>query len=383
MLRVRGIGAALAVMAVGLVISTQLGGASSKMQKQLFGKTSDGQEIELFTLSNSHGMQVSISTYGGVLASIKVPDRSGKIGDVVLGYDDVAGYEADKANFGATIGRYGNRIAKGKFTLDGRQYQLPINDGPNTLHGGIKGFNKRVFTAKEVPSKLGQALELDYLCKDGEEGFPGNLSVQVIFTLLAESNELKIDYSATTDKDTVLNLTNHSYFALAGEGNEGMLDEELTLNARQFTPVDSNLIPTGELRNVSGTPFDFTQPTVIAKRIDQSSDEQIKFGRGYDHNWVLEGGVKASPAFAARVRDLKTGRVLEILTTEPGVQFYTGNFLDGTVHGKGGKIYAHRSALCLETQHYPDSPNHPNFPSAELKPGQTFRSTTLFRFSVK
>ena len=207
--------------------------------------------------------------------------------------------------------------------------------------------------------------------------------MQVIFTLLAESNELKIDYSATTDKDTVLNLTNHSYFALAGEGNEGMLDEELTLNARQFTPVDSNLIPTGELRNVSGTPFDFTQPTVIAKRIDQTSDEQIKFGRGYDHNWVLEGGVKASPAFAARVRDVKTGRVLEILTTEPGVQFYTGNFLDGTVHGKGGKIYAHRSALCLETQHYPDSPNHPNFPSAELKPGQTFRSTTLFRFSVK
>jgi aldose 1-epimerase len=369
-------------MTIGLIIA-QVGKANSKVQKQSFGKTSDGQNIELFTLSNTHGMQVAISNFGGEIVSLKVPDRGGKIGDVVLGYDDVAGYELNKAYFGATIGRYGNRIAKGKFSLDGHEYQLPLNDGPNTLHGGIKGFNRRVFAAKEVSSKAGEALELDYLSKDGEEGFPGNLAVKVVFTLMAESNDLKIEYSATTDKPTVLNLTNHSYFALSGEGSEDMLGDELTLNAKQFTPVDSTLIPTGELRNVSGTPFDFTQPTAIGKRIDQAGDEQLKFGKGYDHNWVLEGGVKSSPGFAARVYDPKSGRVLEILTTEPGVQFYTGNFLDGTVKGKGGKLYAHRSALCLETQHFPDSPNHPSFPSTELKPGQTLHSTSLYRFSVK
>jgi aldose 1-epimerase len=375
MLRGRGILAVVTIIAIGLVISVQLRGAGSKMQKQSFGKTSDGQEVDLYTLSNAHGMQVAISNYGGEIVSLKVPDRGGKSDDVVLGYDDISGYEVNKAYFGATIGRYGNRIAKGKFTLDGHDYQLPLNDGPNTLHGGIVGFNKRVFTAKEVPSKAGEALELDYLSKDGEEGFPGNLSVKVVFTLLAASNELKIEYSATTDKDTVLNLTNHSYFALSGEGTEDMLAEELTLNAKQFTPVDATLIPTGEVRNVSGTPFDFTQPTVIGKRIDQAGDEQLKFGKGYDHNWVLEGGVKSSPAFAARVYDPKSGRVLEILTTEPGVQFYSGNFLDGTVKGKGGKLYAHRSALALETQHFPDSPNQPKFPSTELKPGQTLHST--------
>ena len=353
------------------------------MQKQSFGKTSDGQEVDLYTLSNARGMQVAISNYGGEIVTLKVPDRNGKSDDVVFGYDNIAGYEVNKAYFGATIGRYGNRIAKGKFTLDGHEYQLPLNDGPNTLHGGIVGFNRRVFTAKEVASKAGEALELDYLSKDGEEGFPGNLSVKVVFTLPAESNELKIEYSATTDKATVLNLTNHSYFALAGEGATTMLDEELTLNAKQFVPVDATLIPTGELRNVTGTPFDFTQPTVIGKRIDQAGDEQLKFGKGYDHNWVLEGGVKSSPAFAARVYDPKSGRVLEILTTEPGIQFYSGNFLDGTVAGKGGKFYAHRSALALETQHYPDSPNQPSFPSTELKPGKTYHSASVYRFSVK
>jgi len=383
MLRGRGILAVAVVVAVGAMVAAQLGGASSKMQKQSFGKTSDGQDVDLYTLSNAHGVQVAISNYGGEIVTLKVPDRSGKSDDVVLGYDNVAGYEVNKAYFGATIGRYGNRIAKGKFTLDGHEYQLPLNDGPNTLHGGIVGFNKRVFTAKEITSKLGEALELDYLSKDGEEGFPGNLSVKVVFTLLAESNELKIEYSATTDKDTVLNLTNRSYFALGGEGSGGMLDEELTLNAKHFVPVNATLIPTGELRSVSGTPFDFTQPTVIGKRIDQTGDEQLKFGKGYDHNWVLEGGVKSSPAFAARVYDPKSGRVLEILTTEPGVQFYSGNFLDGTVAGKGGKLYAHRSALALETQHYPDSPNQPSFPSSELKAGNTYHSISLYRFSVK
>jgi aldose 1-epimerase len=385
MLRGRGISAVAGVVMViiATIVSAQLGGASSKMQKQSFGKTSDGQEVDLYTLSNARGMQVAISNYGGEIVTLKVPDRNGKSDDVVFGYDNIAGYEVNKAYFGATIGRYGNRIAKGKFSLDGHEYQLPLNDGPNTLHGGTVGFNRRVFTAKEVASKGGEALELDYLSKDGEEGFPGNLSVKVVFTLPAENNELKIEYSATTDKATVLNLTNHSYFALAGEGATTMLDEELTLNAKQFLPVDATLIPTGVLRSVSGTPFDFTQPTVIGKRIDDAGDEQLKFGKGYDHNWVLEGGVKSSPAFAARVYDPKSGRVLEILTTEPGIQFYSGNFLDGTVAGKGGKLYAHRSALALETQHYPDSPNQPSFPSTELKPGKTYHSISVYRFSVK
>jgi aldose 1-epimerase len=385
MLRGRGISAVAGVVMViiATIVSAQLGGASSKMQKQSFGKTSDGQEVDLYTLSNARGMQVAISNYGGEIVTLKVPDRNGKSDDVVFGYDNIAGYEVNKAYFGATIGRYGNRIAKGKFSLDGHEYQLPLNDGPNTLHGGTVGFNRRVFTAKEVASKGGEALELDYLSKDGEEGFPGNLSVKVVFTLPAENNELKIEYSATTDKATVLNLTNHSYFALAGEGATTMLDEELTLNAKQFLPVDATLIPTGVLRSVSGTPFDFTQPTGIGKRIDDAGDEQLKFGKGYDHNWVLEGGVKSSPAFAARVYDPKSGRVLEILTTEPGIQFYSGNFLDGTVAGKGGKLYAHRSALALETQHYPDSPNQPSFPSTELKPGKTYHSISVYRFSVK
>jgi aldose 1-epimerase len=355
-------------------------GKKSTMQKQAFGKTDDGQQMDLYTLTNKKGMEVSITNFGGTVVSIKVPDKDGKIADVVLGYDDASGYQGGKAFLGTTVGRYGNRIAKGKFMLDGKTYTLPTNDGPNTLHGGLKGFNQKVWTAKDVSGPAGQALQLTYLSKDGEEGFPGNLSVKVTFTL-AENNQLKIDYSATTDKDTVLNLTNHSYFNLSGQGEGDILGTELTLHASRFTPVDSTLIPTGELRSVTGTPFDFTKPTAIGSRIEQD-DEQLKFGKGYDHNWVVDG-TPGMLRLAAKAYDPKSGRVLEVLTTEPGIQFYTGNFLDGTIHGKDGKVYNRRYAFCLETQHFPDSPNHPKFPTTELKPGGKYHSTTVFAFLTK
>lgn len=377
-----------AILIGALVISLFAFGTSSKNQNtnsaarsRAFGKTADGQEVQLYTLSNKNGMEVEITNFGGTIVSIKVPDKSGKLTDVVLGYDDVAGYESGTAYFGGTIGRYGNRIGGAKFALDGHTYSLPANDGPNTLHGGIRGFNKQVWTAKDVSGAAGKALELTYLSKDGEEGFPGNLSAKVVFTL-TDANSLKIDYSATTDKDTVVNLTNHSYFNLSGEGEGDILGDELRIPASKFTPVDSTLIPTGELRSVAGTPFDFNRATRIGERINQD-DQQLKFGKGYDHNWVLNAGITASLHFAAEAHDPKSGRVLRVLTTEPGLQFYTGNFLDGTIHGKGGKAYNYRSAFCLETQHFPDSPNHANFPSTELKPGQKYHSTTVFEFSMR
>jgi aldose 1-epimerase len=355
-------------------------GRKSSMQKQSFGKTEDGQQMDLYTLANKNGMKVTITNFGASVVSIIVPDKDGKIADVVLGYDDVSGYESGKASIGATVGRYANRIAGGKFALDGKTYTLPLNDGPNTLHGGIKGFNKHVWTAKDVSGAAGQALQLTYLSKDGEEGFPGNLSAKVVFTL-GSTNELKIDYSATTDKDTVINLTNHSYFNLSGQGEGDILGHELTIHASRFTPVDATLIPTGELRSVKGTPFDFTKATPIGARIDQD-DEQLKLGKGYDHNWVVDG-TAGTLRLAAQAYDPKSGRVLEVLTTEPGIQFYTGNFLDGTIHGKDGKVYNRRYAFCLETQHFPDSPNHPKFPTTELKPGQKFHSITVFKFLTK
>jgi aldose 1-epimerase len=351
--------------------------AKSKMQKQSFGKTEDGQPVDLYILTNKNGMEAAITNYGGTVVSLKVPDRNGKFEDVVLGYDNLDGYATGKAYIGATVGRYANRIAHATFTLDGTTYTLAKNDGDNHLHGG---FNKRVWTAKDVSSSAGQALELTYLSKDGEEGFPGTLPVKVVYTL-TDQNELKIDYSATTDKDTVLNLTNHAYFNLAGQGNGDVLEQQIMIRADRFTPIDATSIPTGELRSVKGTPFDFTNSTAIGARIDQD-DQQLKLGSGYDHTWVLNNGTPGSLFLAAQAYDQHSGRVLEVLTTEPGIQLYTGNFLDG-IHGKDGKVYDRRYAFCLETQHFPDSPNHPNFPSAELKPGQRFQSTTVYKFSTK
>jgi aldose 1-epimerase len=350
-------------------------------KKSSFGKAPDGQDVDLYSLTNKNGVEVAISTYGGVVVSLKVPDRDGKLGDVVLGFDSVGGYVSDKSYFGAIIGRYGNRIGHGQFSLDGKTYTLAKNNGENTLHGGNKGFNKAVWTAKETPAKDGQALELTYLSKDGEEGFPGNLHVRVVYTL-TDSSALRIDYSATTDKDTVVNLTNHSYFNLAGPGSGDILGHVLMIEADKFTPVDSGLIPTGQLRDVAGTPFDFRKPTAIGARIE-SNDEQIKLGGGYDHNFVLRRKMGAPISMAARVVDPKTGRVLEVWTTEPGLQFYTGNFLDGSAHGKGGISYTKRSAFCLETQHFPDSPNKPKFPSTELKPGEGYHTTTIYKFSTE
>ena len=351
-----------------------------EVKKTAFGKTSGGMPVELYTLTNVNGMEVEIMTYGGAVVSLTAPDRHGKFADVVLGMDSVAGYQKQTAFFGALIGRYGNRIGHAQFTLDGQTYKLPKNDGENTLHGGPQGFDKRVW---KVHKAQGTAVELTYTSRDGEEGFPGNLTATVIYTLTAR-NELKIDYSATTDKDTVVNLTNHSYWNLSGAGEGDILQDRLTLYADRFTPVDAGLIPTGELRPVKGTPFDFTSATPIGERIGQA-DQQLQHGKGYDHNWVLNPGRDPGSTLnkAAEVYDPSSGRVMEVFTTEPGIQFYTGNFLDGTIHGKGGKVYPFRGALCLETQHFPDSPNKPDFPSTELKPGEVYNSTTVYRFSAR
>lgn len=353
-------------------------GGKATMEKRGFGKTADGSEVELYVLRNANGVEATLTNYGAALVSLKVPDKNGKFGDVVLGYEGVEGYVGDKAFIGATIGRYGNRIAKGQFKLNGNTYSLPKNDGPNTLHGGAKGFNKVVWQAKDVSAPSRPAVRFSYVSKDGEEGFPGTLNVDVTYTL-TDKNEIEIVYGATTDKDTVVNLTNHSYFNLAEGGD--ILQHRLKLYANQFTPVDATLIPTGELRDVKGTPFDFTTAQPIGSRIG-NDDEQLKLGRGYDHNFVLQAK-SGELSLAAEVFDPASGRTMSVLTTEPGIQFYSGNFLDGTIRGKGGKVYNYRSALCLETQHYPDSPNQPSFPSTVLKPGQKYSTTTVYRFSVQ
>jgi aldose 1-epimerase len=349
------------------------------LKKAAFGKTKDGQPVDLYTLTNAADMEVAITNFGGTVVSIKTPDRTGNFADVVLGFDTFDGYLNNTPFFGVVVGRYGNRIAKARFTLDGHEYRLAPNDNGNTLHGGLQGFDKRLWKAKDVSTKEVPAIQLTYLSKDGEEGFPGNLSVTVTYSLTPK-NELKIDYSATTDKDTVLNLTNHSYFNLAGQGEGDILSHLMMIHAEQFTPVDATLIPTGKLQSVAGTPLDFRQPTAMGARID-ASDPQMKFGRGYDHNFVLNPKDGAL-ILAARVTEPSSGRVLEVLTTQPGVQFYTGNFLDGSVRGKAGKVYPRRSAFCLETQHFPDSPNQSQFPTTVLKPGEHFQSTTVFRFST-
>ncbi len=358
-------------------------GMRGTIRKESFGNTASGAQIDLYTLSNKKGMEVAITNFGATVVALRVPDRAGKVADVVLGFDTLEGYENGKAYFGATVGRYGNRIGGGRFSIEGKTYTLPKNNGNNTLHGGMVGFNKKVWKAREISSKDGESLEMSYLSADGEEGFPGNLSVKVVFTLPADRNELKIDYTATTDKDTVLNLTNHSYFNLAGEGNGDILDHVLTLHAKQFTPVDKTLIPTGELRDVAGTPMDFTSATAIGKRINENY-EQLVFGKGYDHNWVITRSESGKGlTLAAEAYDPKSGRKLEVLTTEPGVQFYSGNFLDGSAKGKGNKAYGQRAAFCLETQHFPDSPNHASFPSTLLKPNSVLHSQTVFRFSAR
>ena len=350
----------------------------ANLKKESFGKTADGQEVELYTLSNANGVEAAIATYGGIVVSLKVPDRDGKLDDVVLGFDNLDGYLKENPFFGALVGRYGNRIGKAKFTLNGKEYKLAANNGENSLHGGIKGFNKAVWKAKPVTVKDGVALELTYLSKDGEEGYPGNLAAKVVYTL-TNNNELRLDYSATTDQDTVVNLTNHSYFNLSGQGNGNILAHQLQLNADRFTPVDAGLIPTGELRSVKGTPFDFTQLTAIGARVNDD-DEQLKLGKGYDHNFVINGKA-GTLRLAAKVVEPTTGRVLEVSTTEPGVQFYIGNFLNG-IKGKGGKAYELRYGFCLETQHFPDSPNKPAFPTTVLKKGGRYQTTTVFKFST-
>ncbi len=349
--------------------------------KDSFGKTADGQNIDLYTLRNAHGVEAKIMNYGGILVSLKVPDRNGKFDDVVLGFNDLNSYLTKNDPYlGALIGRYGNRIAKGRFTLNGVEYKLAVNNGQNHLHGGIKGFDKVVWTGHEMKTKAGPAVVLTYLSKDGEEGYPGNLNVRVVYTL-TNNNEIKIDYMATTDKDTVTNLTHHSYFNLAGEGNGDILNHLVTINANRFVPTDAGSIPTGELRNVAGTPFDFLKATAIGARIN-NDDEQLKLGNGYDHTWVINGRA-GSMRLAATAYEAGSGRVIQVWTTEPGVQFYTGNFLNGTLTGKSGKVYARRNGFCFETQHYPDSPNQPSFPTTTLKKGQTYKSTTIYRFSSR
>jgi aldose 1-epimerase len=344
-----------------------------------FGKTTDGQEVQLYTLTNAHGLKATISTYGGTVTSLQVPDKAGKLGNIVLGFDNVSGYQSPAflksgPYFGALIGRYGNRIKGGKFTLDGKEYTLAKNNGPNSLHGGKKGFDKVIWAAEPVASSTdGQALKLTYLSKDGEEGYPGNLSVTVVYTL-TDNDELKIDYTAKTDKATPVNLTNHSYFNLGYGQDKDVLGHEVTLPADRYTVVDETLIPTGELKPVKGTPFDFTTSHTIGERIAQVPG-------GYDHNWVLNNASGMHPA--ATVYEPTSGRTLEVTTTEPGVQFYTGNFLDGTLKGTGDVTYGKHYGFCLETQHFPDSPNQPKFPSTVLKPGDTLHSTTVYRFGVR
>lgn len=347
--------------------------------KQAYGTTPDAAAVDLYTLTNAAGMRAQITNYGGIVMSLLVPDREGRFGDVVLGFDSVDGYLAKHPYFGAICGRYANRIAGGRFTLNGVEYTLARNDGENHLHGGIRGFDKVVWEAKELAEKGGTALRLAYSSPAGEEGYPGNLSVVVTYAL-TEGNELRIDYLATTDADTVLNLSHHGYFNLADGGASDVLRHQVTIHAARFLPVAADLIPTGKLRSVAGTPLDFTSTTAIGARID-SDDEQLVCGRGYDHTFVLNGK-SGQVRLGARVYEPTSGRVMEVLTSEPGVQFYTGNFLDGTVAGKGGAVYRRRHGLCLECQHFPDSPNKPQFPTTVLKPGQTYTQTTVYRFSV-
>jgi aldose 1-epimerase len=363
----------------GIVVDPAPGRAaveSGSLSKMIFGKTPDGAPVDLYVLKNGQ-ITVKVMNYGAIITQIDTPDRNGKEGDIVLGFDSFEGYLGKHPYFGATVGRVANRIAKGKFTLNGQEYSLAVNNGPNSLHGGLKGFDKVIWKAEPISRPDGPSIKLTYHSPDGEEGYPGNLDVSVQLTV-TEQNDLKIEYTATTDKATPINLSNHSYFNLAGRTTEPILGHELMLAADRYTPVDETLIPTGEIAPVAGTPLDFNRPTDIGARIKELKGEPS----GYDHNFVLNGGGK-SLALAARVYEPRTGRVMTISTTEPGIQFYTGNFLDGTITGKDGIVYRKHHAFCLETQHFPDSIHHANFPSAVLEPGKTYSQTTIYEFSTK
>jgi aldose 1-epimerase len=367
----------VAVAACGTRSQDAPTGKEATVTREPFGMTPEGDTVELFTLTNASGVELRAMTYGGIIVSLKVPDRDGKPGDVVLGYDSLAGYLRSSPYFGAIVGRYANRIAKGAFTLDGKAYHLAINNPPNALHGGLRGFDKVVWDGEPFSDARGTGVVFRHTSPDGDEGYPGTVMVQVTYTL-TDSNDVVIDYEATTDKATPINLSQHSYFNLAGSGS--ILGHELMIAADSFTPIDSTFIPTGAITPVAGTPFDFRTPHPIGERID-ADNEQLRYAGGYDHNFVLNHPGMGL-ALAARVSDSASGRVLEIRTDQPGVQFYSGNFLDGTITGKQGVVYAHRSGLALETQHFPDSPNHPNFPSTILEPGQQFRSRTLWHFGI-
>lgn len=345
--------------------------------QQPYGKTREGTPVDLFTLTNQAGLEVAITSYGGIVVSILAPDRVGNRAEVTLGFNSLEDYLQPHPYFGALVGRFANRIAGGKFTLNGQEYTLALNNGPNHLHGGLQGFDKKVWAARPFEQAGAAGLTLQYLSPDGEEGYPGNLDVTVVYTLTAQ-NELKIEYRATTDRPTIINLTNHTYFNLAGQGD--ILGHQMMIKAGRFTPINQNLIPTGTLQSVSGTPLDFTQPALIGARINQA-DEQLERAGGYDHNFVLDAAGDLS-VLAARVVEPQSGRTLEVYTTQPGMQFYSGNFLDGTLTGKGGVVYHKRTGFCLETQHFPDSPNQPNFPTVVLNPGQEYHHTTVYKFGV-
>ena len=359
---------------------TAVKGAEPKLKKESFGKLADGTEVDSYTLTNKNGVEVKITNYGATVTSIKAPDRNGKLDDVALGYDNIAGYLAKNPHMGSLAGRYANRIANGEFKLGGKTITLAKNNGPNHLHGGPNGCYKQLWKATDASGAAGAAVRMTYLSKDGEENYPGNLEATVTYTL-TDQNELKIDYLATTDKETVVNLTNHSYFNLAGAGSGDVLNHQLKINAKNTTEIDKTLIPTGKLSPVAGTPFDFGKLTAIGARINDAN-EQLQIGKGYDHNFVLDTGGKLD-AQAVEVYEPTTGRVMEVFTDQPGVQLYTANHLDGSIIGKGGKAYKQRGAFCLETQHYPDSPNKPNFPSTVLKPGEKYQTTTIYKFSAR
>ena len=352
---------------------------SANFERVSFGRLPGDEVVEAFTLSNVNGIEVRATGYGAAIVSIRTPDREGRFDDIVLGYDDPTGYVEDKAYLGVVAGRYANRIRRGRFSLEGREHTLATNDGPNHLHGGIRGFNKVLWSTAPFRSAEGAGLMLAYTSPDGEEGYPGTVEAWVTYTLTGR-DELVIDYRAVTDQPTVINLTQHSYFNLTGDPARDILGHQLEINAAGFTPVDETLIPTGDIAPVAGTAFDFTRPTTIGARID-ADHVQLQRAGGYDHNWVLDGGGGAL-ASAARAYEPTTGRTLEVQTTEPGIQFYSGNFLDGSIRGKGGQHYGHRTGFCLETQHFPDSPNQPAFPSTVLEPGQEYTSRTVYRFGI-